>query len=234
MKYIQKSKPEQAKLHKFKTWVDENAAHLESLTGTEQWRRLNVERKKELQDTLIEEQGYICAYCNRRIHKGPPEDDEQLRIDHLEPKDTHKDKVFDYYNLVGCCYGDQREKGRETPPRSPHCDVSKDNYTIPSILFPTEVTCEQIVVFSSEGELSSTDSDVNHALQTTLNLNCEKLTVPRKNVITPFADFDFQSEEVNTLITEYQTPNVDGELEPFCGVIIGYLRQNYNYDTQRT
>jgi uncharacterized protein (TIGR02646 family) len=227
MKYIQKTRPEPAVLVNFRTWVNTNAVHLAPLSGTEQWKRLNAQRKNELQDALIEEQGYICAYCNRRIHKGAPEDDEQLRIDHLEPKKTYKDKVFDYYNLVGCCHGDQKETDREIPPRSIHCDVSKGDISIPAKLFPTSPTCEDVVLYSSEGELTSTYPDVNEALKATLNMNCEKLASPRKGALTPYVNIELEPDDVSKLITHYKTPDPTGKLEPFCGAIIGYLRQNY-------
>jgi uncharacterized protein (TIGR02646 family) len=229
MKYIPKSFPEPVNLQKYRKWVQNNAARLASLPAKDQWAALHPDRKSELQDVLIQEQGHICAYCNRRIHKGRPEDDDQLRIDHVEPKDPHRNNIFDYYNVVGCCYGDEREKGRTIPPHSLHCDVSKKDNTLPAVLFPTAPSCDQVVLFSAEGELTSTDVDVNYALEVTLNLNCEKLASPRKKVLTPYVNIDLEPEEVSILIAHYVTPDPSGNLEPFCGVILGYLRQNYNY-----
>ncbi|MDZ7879504.1 MAG: retron system putative HNH endonuclease [Saprospiraceae bacterium] len=183
--------------------------------------------KEALQDVILEEQGYICAYCNRRIHKSNPEDDEQLRMDHIDSKDRYPNKTFDYYNLIGCCYGDQREKGRISPPRSIHCDVSKDSKDIPHEIFPTNLSCEQVLIYSSEGEISSKNSAVNSAINTVLNLNCEKLIYDRKKILRDYVDIDIAQGEAEQLVVYYLTLSSEKEFMPYCGVIIGYLRQNY-------
>ena len=190
MKFIQKRNPEPEKLNDYLVWVANNNARFSTLNGEERWGKLSKKKKHKqaLQDTIIEEQGYICAYCNRPIHKQNPEDDEQLRLEHIEPKATYPEKTFDYYNLLGCCFGDEREKDRISPPRSLHCDVSKGEKEIPKEMFPTNINCEKILLYSSEGEISSTDSNVYEAINSTLNLNCEKLLVQRNNIIKEFTE----------------------------------------------
>jgi len=39
---------------------------------------------------------------------------------------------------------------------------------------------------------------------------------------------DILPDEADKLIRNYITPNSQNQLAPFCGAIIGYLRQNYN------
>ena len=69
----------------------------------------------ELVESLLKEQGYICAYCMRRI---PHRDklykkdgikyvltDEAHRIEHVLSRDNHPDKKLDYNNMVVCCPG---------------------------------------------------------------------------------------------------------------------------------
>jgi uncharacterized protein (TIGR02646 family) len=228
MKYIAKSYPPPTKLDSFLLWAATNKARFSTLKGEEIWDKLTQKKKHKqaLQDVIIEEQGYICAYCNRRIHKQKPEDDEQLRMDHLDSKDKHPAKTLDYYNLVGCCYGDQREKTRTTPPRSVHCDVSKDNIELPLAIFPTNISCEEVLIYTSEGEILSNDTLVNEAINKTLNLNCEKLTTARKSKLSPYVNVDIDKDEAEKLVQHYQT-FVGDKLEPYCGVLIGYLRQNY-------
>jgi len=232
MKYIQKQQPPPKSLADFIKWVKRNLRTLSIQTGEEQWARYKKTRHRiTLQDTLIEEQGYICAYCNRRIHRGTPENDEQLRVDHIQPKIGIPDPIsitFNYYNLVGCCYGDEKESSRTNPPHSPHCDVSKKNVPIPQSIFPTNITCEQLLLYSAEGEIFAPDAILQDVINNTLNLNCEKLTILRKNAILPFLDIDILPDEADKLIRNYITPNSQNQLAPFCGAIIGYLRQNYN------
>ena len=63
----------------------------------------------ELVDSLLEEQGYICAYCMRRI---PCKDrlykrdgktfvhtNEDHRIEHMLSRENHDDKKLDYSNI---------------------------------------------------------------------------------------------------------------------------------------
>ena len=65
----------------------------------------------ELVDALLEEQGYICAYCMRRI---PHKDrlykkdginyvltDEDHRVEHIQSRENHDDKKLDYSNKIG-------------------------------------------------------------------------------------------------------------------------------------
>ena len=86
----------------------------------------------ELVDALLEEQGYICAYCMRRI---PHKDrlykkdginyvltDEDHRVEHIQSRENHDDKKLDYSNMVVCCPG---HIGNEE-----HCDRLKGSKDI--------------------------------------------------------------------------------------------------------
>jgi uncharacterized protein (TIGR02646 family) len=234
MKYIQKQTPPPSNLNYFLKWVRDKSTRLGLSSGTDQWKHFDQKKrnhKSNLQNTLIEEQGYICAYCNRRIHKGNPKNDEQLRIDHLQPKVGTSNPItitFNYYNLVACCFGDEREINRTSPPRSLHCDASKKDIVIPQVLFPTNITCEQVLIYTPVGEITTSDTSLRDAVENILNLNCPKLKSARENAIKPYVDFDIQPDEADEIIRKYLTPNPQNQLAPFCGAIIGYLRQNYN------
>jgi len=219
MKYISKAKPLPTKLNPFSNWVLKNASSLSRLSGAVQWKKLPKLHKSEVQDILLEEQGYICAYCNRSIHKGSPEDDHQLRIDHVKPKVKHPNQTFDYYNLVGCCFGDDRT----LPPNQQHCDASKKNFEIPVALFPTNNSCESSLIFTATGEVISQDPVVADAVNTILNLNCSKLRKLRKEMLEPLLQEDIQPDEAKKL-AEFYGKTDSGKLKNFCGVIIGYLR----------
>lgn len=56
--------------------------------------------KHQLKTYLTSEQGYICAYCGRRIHPDP-----NTIIEHLKPKETNKRLTYDFSNLVASCVG---------------------------------------------------------------------------------------------------------------------------------
>ena len=72
----------------------------------------------ELVDSLLEEQGYICAYCMRRI---PSKDrlykrdgktfvhtNEDHRIEHILSRENHDDKKFEYGTLLSWAYWKRR------------------------------------------------------------------------------------------------------------------------------
>lgn len=61
------------------------------------------ECKKLLHEHLVNEQGKLCIYCERKIDK------DISHIEHIKPKDTsgkYAHLVFDYKNLVASCNGD--------------------------------------------------------------------------------------------------------------------------------
>ena len=50
--------------------------------------------KADLRKSLLEEQGYLCAYCMRRIH----DDHNEVKIEHYEPRNAQNE--LDYSNLL--------------------------------------------------------------------------------------------------------------------------------------
>ncbi|MFN0203869.1 MAG: retron system putative HNH endonuclease [Bacteroidia bacterium] len=58
-----------------------------------------INPKKELQLALLQEQGYICCYCGKRI------DETNMRIEHFFPKTHNKPCTYNYYNLHAACKG---------------------------------------------------------------------------------------------------------------------------------
>jgi len=202
-------------------WLREKSEQLASKSGNEQWKMFKRKQKQRLQAFLVQEQGYICAYCNREIHPGTPEDDEQSRIDHLQPKSRFPEQTFNYQNLVSSCHGNEREP----KPREMHCDAQKKEDELPEILFPTNSRCEYQYNVSDEGFIRTIDQTMQNAIEETLNLNCAKLRILRKNVLAPFADGNLQASEANAMIRAYSNADKNGRFEPFCGIIINFLRQ---------
>ena len=119
MKYIEKQASSPDFLEQWKT---RKSRQLSGKSGLEQWEVFKRNRaNQQLRVFITKEQGYICAYCNRRIHAGEPEDDEQTRLDHLMPKGSYPDRTFDYYNIVASCFGNERA----IKPREVHCESEK-------------------------------------------------------------------------------------------------------------
>ncbi|MDM8338404.1 hypothetical protein [Mediterranea massiliensis] len=63
------------------------------------------EAKPELREALLKEQGYLCAYCMRRIPIRDTNSNETTRIDHILSRRNHPELQLNYSNMVVCCPG---------------------------------------------------------------------------------------------------------------------------------
>lgn len=56
--------------------------------------------KDDIRSSLLREQGYLCAYCMRRINK------EHMKIEHWRPEKVLTEaQKLDYRNMLGVCEG---------------------------------------------------------------------------------------------------------------------------------
>lgn len=128
--------------------------------------------KEALKLSLLNEQGWICAYCQEQISNL-----RKAKIEHHCEQAicngvTGQDKRLDYKNLFAVCFG-----GRGTS--NLHCDASKSNFNLHSGL-PIEINPLvkphiDGIKYSTTGRISSTNNRHHNELNTILNLNCERL-----------------------------------------------------------
>ena len=72
--------------------------------------------KRRLRESLVREQGQLCAYCMCQIPRGDvPEKIPPIIIEHVmarNPADQQDcNQGLDYNNLVAVCHGNQAERG---------------------------------------------------------------------------------------------------------------------------
>ena len=115
-----------------------------------------------LQESLYREQGYLCAYCERRIPVRDKMSTEDHRIEHWHCRDKYPDEVFSYGNLLMCCPG--QIGGGES-----HCDVRKGNDIIE--WSPLKKECTDSIRYSSDGTILSSNARWDKELNEKLNLN---------------------------------------------------------------
>lgn len=134
-------------------------------------------REKEIvRRSLIEEQGYICAYCMRKI------DIENSSIEHYISQSRHQLSPYSvaehnkqsllYSNMCGVCVNN-----------SQHCDKKRGNIPI-LILDPHKSSCELLITYTIEGKvipINDNNQDVINDIET-LGLNCKKLIKERISV----------------------------------------------------
>jgi len=129
--------------------------------------------KKEVRAALLEEQGYICAYCMQRIS---PDWNKTLgkyktEIEHWASQDRHNELVLDYKNMLAVCNGNA---GLE---RNLICDKSKAKFDKTDDLFVNPLNINRInqLEYLENGEITSKNEKIKHDLKTILNLNEETL-----------------------------------------------------------
>jgi uncharacterized protein (TIGR02646 family) len=199
-----------------------------------------------LNEALIEQQGHICAYCMRRISVDYKRYSEsvyipQVGVEHLLPRESHKDKALDFNNLVAVCNGIFGHRN--------HCDKTEtydwlgikkrgkiDGKVILQKLNPTNADCENLIEYNLNGLIKSVhDDEIVEEDLLKLNLNDEKLKSYRKNIIDVvkarlnrtkhgktgkiFTKTDFEKE-----IDFWSLRNAENQFQPFCQIAIWYLR----------
>lgn len=188
---------------------------------------------KGLKEALLEEQGFLCAYCMRLIQ---PEQDKS-GVEHILPRASYPEHQLDYPNLVAVCSGTYGEKA--------HCDKTEayslngqhykgkiDGKITLTKLYPTNVDVERFITYDSNGSIKPIQNDrfIEEDLLK-LNLNDEKYKTYRKIVmdavqralikakptkIWTLKDFEQQIE-----IWETQK---DGKYKEFFPVAVWYLK----------
>ena len=134
----------------------------------------------ELVDALLKEQGYICAYCMRRI---PTKDkiegkltSEDHRIEHIKCRENHEDLQLKYNNMLICCPGHIGE--------DEHCDRKKGNQEIS--FSPLDSAFINTLTYTSNGIIASSNPVYNEEINSILNLNTPFLVLNRKNMLKSF------------------------------------------------
>ncbi len=174
----------------------------------------------ELKDALLQEQGYICAYCMRRIPVKDNGNTEQHRIDHVLSQKKHPEKQLDYDNMVICCPG--FIDGEE------HCDKAKheNNITIP-IFNPAFQ--KSISYATKNGAIKSHDPIWDNEIDKILCLNnltlCKNRFQALEGVRTILEKKKWTPAELQNKLDEWTKFDAQGRLKPYCGIVIWYIEK---------
>lgn len=138
---------------------------------------LGTDVKDIIRNSLLDEQGYICAYCMCRMDNCT-----ECTIEHYIPQsrhdespyseDEHKNQSLLYSNMCGVCKND-----------SEHCDKLRGNTPL-EILNPHDPSCEELIKYHFDGKIVPAGREmekVNKDIET-LGLDCDKLVTLRKTV----------------------------------------------------
>lgn len=99
--------------------------------------------KNQLRESLLKEQGHLCAYCMKRI--GDPK---EVKIEHFEPRTPENE--LQYHNLLAVCRG-----GEGGPAKARCCDTKKENR--PIFINPLSKSDMNRIYYNNSGEIHFSD-----------------------------------------------------------------------------
>ena len=173
--------------------------------------------KKAVKDSLMEEQGYLCCYCERRL---TPEDS---HIEHLRPQSDLAVDPLDFANMLCSCQN-QLNKG---DPR--HCGNLKDDWFVTLLLVsPLDSGCESRFSFIGNGAIKpslSTDTVATETI-TRLGLAIPKLNALRAYAIEPFLEETLNEDDMRRFVSGYLEKDGNGLYGEFW-TTIRYLFGDY-------
>lgn len=113
---------------------------------------------------LARDQGYLCAYCMRRVSLNPADQTQYLNIEHLDPQNQLTDEeTAEFSNLLGVCPGNRSsaDNAKKT------CDayrgiLEKNQQTMR--LNPLDEAQMDTIFYRRNGEIGSTDTELNKEL----------------------------------------------------------------------
>ena len=175
----------------------------------------------ELVDSLLKEQGYICAYCMRRIPYKDNISNENHRVEHILSREKHPDKKLDYKNMVICCPGHIGEEN--------HCDRLKGDRDISFNLFDENFI--RTLSYKSDGKITSSNVTFDNEINEVLNLNTSLLKANRKEIgrvvtrelNTLKGDKPWNKTILKKCLEKYSNKHEkDGKMQfiPYCGIVI--------------
>ena len=190
--------------------------------------------KSAVRASLLREQGYLCAYCMRRITE------ENVRIEHWQAERELDDSgKLNYGNMLGVCPGkvlaspDADNANALSGHLSETCDRHR-GHTPLHVNPRSRLNMERIAYHFGNGRIYSTDEQIDIDINNTLNLNCGRphfLPQNRKKVLEEIVkrlnrrNFDKQWRicELNKLKNHYEARNARGELPEYAGVALWYI-----------
>lgn len=192
--------------------------------------------KADIRRQLLEDQGYLCAYCMRRIQ------DEnsitgglsKMKIEHWLPESQcSEEEKLDFRNMLGVCMGNA---GHPYP--STTCDAHRKDKIL--TINPLNKDLVQRIRYETKtGRIYSDDEKINHDLNHTLNLNyagpdfslCENrrnaLNVCLEHIRMKMKGKDKTWPEgiLNKMLKLYESKDREGKYKEYSGIVIWYLKK---------
>jgi uncharacterized protein (TIGR02646 family) len=206
MKQIAKNNEPQAVL----TWKAKADANWQP-----SYAELSGVEKRAIRDSLADEQGYICCYCNRDISDG------DFHIEHFRPQETFPDKELEYNNLHVSCIKQMTTK------TASHCGNAKANWFDNQLTLSPLDNHEISFKYLYDGNVEAGVPDASRMVDK-LKLNEESLRAKREAEIAGMLDEQFINTATNdqllNLLTKISRKNL-GKYQEFTIAIQQQIKQ---------
>lgn len=164
---------------------------------------------KQLKQQMVEEQGFVCCYCNCRISII------RETSEHILPIKSHKQLLAEYKNiLVSCNHSRTQRQSDNTYPI--HCDASKDNQILP--FSPLDDKSDYVFEYNiTDGSITSIDID-GIAVIRILQLDCSKLRDNRLAALSILYDSSnnlLPEEDLELIFKEIDKKDSSGMYHPY-------------------
>lgn len=123
-----------------------------------------TETKNELRESLINEQGYVCCYCLKRIPEKKA-DLHHTKIEHFKCQHNYSLLDLEYHNLHLACKGNQGQSEKNQT-----CDTSKANKDIMSFSL-IDNSLNGNIYYAKDGTVFSEEKNIEKEINEILQLN---------------------------------------------------------------
>lgn len=154
------------------------------------WNRVRSPVKQQLHEALMQEQGFLCCYCESSVTA------DDSHIEHFRPRKKYPAFQFDYDNLLCSCQ-------RELSPGEPrHCGHRKGDWFDENLLVsPLAPNCEERFTFTANGDIfphRDNDAGAKETIRK-LGLNIDKLRALRAAAVDGL--YDVPQADIRQLLT---------------------------------
>ena len=171
----------------------------------------DMDCKQTVLESLMREQGYLCAYCMRRIpeERELPVGVKPATIEHWEAQSkTGEDKRLDYSNMLAVCAGNRGcgDKKNMT------CDAKRGNAVL--TVDPRKPETVSQISYRSNGIIFSDNPDIDRDLNETLGLNNMAVSLPQS-----------RKSALDALLKNIRDTHSKGDIRPYCEKLLNALMQ---------
>lgn len=177
---------------------------------------LPKEVKDKLRTSLLKEQGYICAYCMKKLE----DDSSKVKIEHYIAR--NEENELDYNNLLAVCKGNEGE-----PFERQTCDTRKGNR---EVKINPQVNSDILTIgYTSNGEIKSSNLDYQEDFDNILNLNDSfGLVKARREALNSLkrklskSKTHLKRDIIKRIYTRYSETEIK---ESYVGILLWYLQK---------